>query len=94
MSLLADEYLTTPRVTPVSHQHVIFLTTVSRLPSNGNWPLLHRLGTDCTESTVSSSFPVVACVFVAAIALQRPLFTEPLGCFKAAYFVVVTQQRL
>jgi hypothetical protein len=38
------------------------LTDISRLLSNGSWPLLYSLGTDHTQNNASDSSSVVACV--------------------------------
>jgi hypothetical protein len=65
--------------------YVGFIYTVRQVAS------VYSLGTDRTENTYAISSNV-ACVSVAAITLQRPLFTGPLlsnGYCKAAYFSVV-----
>jgi hypothetical protein len=66
-----------------------------RLHTGGSWPSLCNLSTGHTENTASNSSSVIACVYVAAITYQRPLFTEPLlsnSYCMTAYFIVVAKQ--
>jgi hypothetical protein len=82
----------TPRLAVISHQLFYCRLKDSRFSSNGSWSSLYSLGTDHPENTALKSSYIVACVFVAAITQQRPLFTEQLlsdGYCIAAYFAVV-----